>query len=660
MAERIRAEERLMNLTVALLGTEVGLTRAQIFGSVTGYVEQARKGAEALERMFERDKATLVELGMRIEVIGDSENPQNMREARYRIPREDNALPDDLEFTPAELAVLSLAAEAWGEATMSREARSGLRKIRALGIDVDEPILGFTPQLSAREQAFAPLEAAIDRAAVVQFAYLRPGSQRVRMRTVSPLALVQFEGRWHLHGDDAATGGPRTFLLSRIVSEIRTTGARFDSALREGAAERALRGLREVAARQHALIEVTPGSEAALRLSRRAIPDAAVQGLVVPYVDAFVLADEIASYGPEARVVEPADLRDLVIERLRAVRLLHARPADPRRAEGAEPVRQKRKAPVVSAERVRTILTLVPWLLERGDVSLSEVAAEFDVRADELRKMLSTLTLVGEPMGGLYTGAAFDLDHELLDRRGIVRLTQTVGIDRVQRFTAREAAALIAGLQLVAAMPGAADGQTVSDLRAKLSRGAAEDPADSVVVDAPTSDLRGHLSRAVRDRVSVRFTYRRPDGAETSRTVDPSGLLLSGGEWYLQGWCHLREAGRTFLLERMSDVEITDAPAAHVEEVTARLFEPRDGDLVATLRFPQTIRPLIAAYLEHAEIRESGDDVVARIPVADVGTVKRLAARGGGRIEVLAPLAARDSTTAWAEAGEKLHRAALD
>src|SRR5699024_5294649 len=110
-ADRIRAEERLMNLTVALLGTEVGLTRAQIFESVTGYVDRAREGVDepALERMFERDKQQLAELGSRIQVIGDSDNPLNLREARYRIPREDNGLPEDLEFTPAELAVLSLA-----------------------------------------------------------------------------------------------------------------------------------------------------------------------------------------------------------------------------------------------------------------------------------------------------------------------------------------------------------------------------------------------------------------------------------------------------------------------------------------------------------------------------------------------------------------------
>jgi proteasome accessory factor B len=82
-----------------------------------------------------------------------------------------------------------------------------------------------------------------------------------------------------------------------------------------------LTGLAELAARQRALVEVTPGTEGALRLLRRAIP--AAQGHLVPYVDREILADELASYGPEVRVVEPADLREAVISRLRSVVAAH-------------------------------------------------------------------------------------------------------------------------------------------------------------------------------------------------------------------------------------------------------------------------------------------------------------------------------------------------
>ena len=156
---------------------------------------------------------------------------------------------------------------------------------------------------------------------MVTFPYLKPGEAAPRTRRVQPLALVEYEGRWHVFGIDLDVREDRTFLLARIVGPDAVTRASFDPALREGAGDRALAGLDEVAARNSALLEVNPGTEAALRLARRAQP--AEQGIRVPYVDVHIFADELASYGPEVRVVEPADLRDRVIDRLAATRDLH-------------------------------------------------------------------------------------------------------------------------------------------------------------------------------------------------------------------------------------------------------------------------------------------------------------------------------------------------
>ncbi|SFS04460.1 proteasome accessory factor B [Microbacterium sp. cf046] len=316
-------EERLVNLVVALVATEQGLTKDTILSSVSGYREQSEAGAskDALEKMFERDKESLRRLGVPIETIGDWADPDDLREARYRVPTAEYELPEDIVFTSPELALLNLAGGVWSESSMSADARSGLRKIRALGIAVDEPIIGYSPRISLREPSFAPLQQAIELSRVVMFAYLKPGEGAPRTRRVQPLALVEYEGRWHVFGVDLDVAADRTFLLSRIVEDVSITRDAFDPALREGAGERALAGLDEVAERNRALLEVNPGTEAALRLSRRALP--ADQGIRVPFVDIHVFADELASYGPEVRVVEPAELREQVIARLTAARVAH-------------------------------------------------------------------------------------------------------------------------------------------------------------------------------------------------------------------------------------------------------------------------------------------------------------------------------------------------
>lgn len=312
-----------MNLVVALMATEQGLTKETILGSVAGYREQAEAGAskDALEKMFERDKESLRGLGVPIETIGDFADPDDLREARYRVPTAEYALPEDITFTPAEVALLNLAGGVWSRSSMSAEARSGLRKIRALGIPVDEPIIGYSPRISLREPAFAPLQLAIEQCRVVTFPYLKPGERMPRTRRVRPLALVDYEARWHVYAFDLDVDAPRTFLLSRIVGDVQLTRQTFDAALRQGAGDRAVAGLDAVARGNSALLEIDPGTEASLRLTRRGTP--AEQGITVPYVDVHVLADELASYGPEVRVVSPDELRDEVVRRLEGALAVH-------------------------------------------------------------------------------------------------------------------------------------------------------------------------------------------------------------------------------------------------------------------------------------------------------------------------------------------------
>lgn len=326
-ASRNPPEERLVNLVVALMATEQGLTKDTILASVAGYREQSQAGAskDALEKMFERDKESLRRLGVPIETIGDRADPDDLREARYRVPTAEYALPADIDFTPAEIALLNLAGGVWGESSLSADARSGLRKIRALGIPLEDPIIGYAPRISVRDAAFAPLQRAIEEGRVVTFPYLKPGEARPLRRRVQPLALVEFEARWHLYGIDLDRQAERTFLLARIVDAVTITRTAVpDPGAREGAGERALQGLISLAESQQALLEIDPGTEAALRLTRRAEP--AEQGYWVPYVDIHIFADELASYGPEVRVVEPAALRAHVIHRLRRTRDAH-RPA---------------------------------------------------------------------------------------------------------------------------------------------------------------------------------------------------------------------------------------------------------------------------------------------------------------------------------------------
>ncbi|MFF2633631.1 helix-turn-helix transcriptional regulator [Microbacterium sp. NPDC058021] len=315
--------------------------------------------------------------------------------------------------------------------------------------------------------------------------------------------------------------------------------------------------------------------------------------------------------------------------------------------------------PLHATERAALILQLVPYLLGKGEVSVAEAADEFEVTADQMRDMVQKLTVIGRPGEGGYwqlPGDLFDIDWDLLDERDLIVITHSVGLERSPRLTAREAAALLAGLQLAATLPGVGDQGVVQSLLAKLARGAASAPADVIVAPGPVDDVRVTVAEALREGVAVSFTYQAPDAAPTIRTVDPVKVHIADGQWYLQGWCHMRQAMRTFHLDRVSDVALTGIPIAHGGEPVPDLFEPGAGEVAARVRYPHQIAPLLGDYLARADIVAEGDRDTATMRVADEQSLKRLAARLGGEVEVLAPAGARRATAAWAAAGLAQYR----
>ncbi|GAA2246190.1 WYL domain-containing protein [Herbiconiux moechotypicola] len=321
----VPVEERLFSLVLALLATETGLTKNEILSTVQGYRQRYRSGGDnaSLERQFERDKDDIRELGVPLETLESPGDPGNNQQLRYRIPRTAYELPADIAFSAAETTLLNLAAMAWREGSLSRESRRALLKLRSTGVETTEPVLGYAPRIRTRDSAFEPLSTALARRVSARFLYLKPGDPAARMRTVAPLALVQHQGRWHLKATDLDLDEPRTFLLSRISGAVTLGRKPLDLPAADYAAL-ALAELDAIWDANVAELEVQNGTDAQLRLSRRRGAEDAGDGRIrLHFTDTALLADELAGFGPEVRVLGPAQLVESVVDRLRAVSAAH-------------------------------------------------------------------------------------------------------------------------------------------------------------------------------------------------------------------------------------------------------------------------------------------------------------------------------------------------
>ncbi len=315
--------ERLLNLVLVLLYTRRPLPKAQIRTLVPQYGQSA--STEAFERMFERDKDELRELG--IPLVTEDIDPLHEDEPGYRIHQREYALPD-IAFEPDELAVLGLASRTWAQASLAGPAAAALRKLRAAGVERDvDALIGIEPRLRTTEPAFDAIKDGVLRRVPLTFGYRRPEASEVHERRVQPWSLVSWHGRWYLNAFDLDREAPRVFRLSRIVGAVKSSG-------RPGTFEVPDDHEPEVMVRVVAR-PLTQPSPAVLRvrrdtghsLRRRARTVGSVDDtwdlVDLDHGDLDGFAEELAGYGPDVVVEQPPELVDAVVERLRGVVATH-------------------------------------------------------------------------------------------------------------------------------------------------------------------------------------------------------------------------------------------------------------------------------------------------------------------------------------------------
>ncbi|WP_169165432.1 helix-turn-helix transcriptional regulator [Cellulomonas taurus] len=326
MPETIPPAERLLNLVIALVHTPGRMTKEQIRRTVAGYADAASD--DAFERMFERDKDTLRDLGIPVTTVTAVGHGDDIG---YRVDQDAYALPP-IELTSAELAALSLAAEFWQDRSVRTETSRALTKLRAVGEAGEhagdaELISGLAPAVRAGGDAFRPLLDAVQDRQRVRFTYRAANTGEVRERLVEPWRLVARRGGWILVGRDVDRAAPRSFRLSRIEGRVRADGApgSFDPPEPEQV-ESALRTW-EVGQQRTAVLALRPERAEVLRARGRALeadPTRAVDRdlFAVQYRSTWELAEEIVTYGDAVLVLDPPELRAEVIRLLRTAAAL--------------------------------------------------------------------------------------------------------------------------------------------------------------------------------------------------------------------------------------------------------------------------------------------------------------------------------------------------
>jgi proteasome accessory factor B len=314
-----RRAERLVNLVLCLLSTRQYLSAEQIRTAVPGYEpnDGSARADEAFHRMFERDKGELRDLGVPLET---GRNSYFDVDDGYRIARRSYELPA-IDFTPQEATAVGLAIRLWQSAALGQAAHGALMKLRAAGVTLDEAALpGVVPHVDASDPALPPVLDAVRARQAVRFGYVKHGSRETEIRRVQPWGVVSWRARWYLVGYDLDRADARSFRLSRVEGAVRPLGERdaferpADLDLVAVVSSRAPETVRVARVRVRG-----PRIDHLRRMAASVAPDQAGDVLTIEYSDLEWLARQVASAGAAAVALDPPELIDSVVRRLRRV-----------------------------------------------------------------------------------------------------------------------------------------------------------------------------------------------------------------------------------------------------------------------------------------------------------------------------------------------------
>jgi proteasome accessory factor C len=284
---------------------------------------------------------------------------------------------------------------------------------------------------------------------------------------------------------------------------------------------------------------------------------------------------------------------------------------------------------------------MLPWLMERREVPLAEVAKTFRMTPSEVESELELAAMCGVP----------PFVDELIDVF-IDDETVFVGVPRLftkpLRLTAPEGFALLtagrAAMQLPGADPASALGRGLTKLAAALG----EDIDDSaLVVDLATTPMVEEFVAATKrvERLHIRYWTASRDET-TERELTPRHVFHERGEWYVAGDDHRSGEYRTFRIDRVESVEHTgtfdDVPDDDGPPDSSVAWAA-DGSLPrVTVRLRPAARWVVEEYPVDSATELGDGTIEARFAVVSDRWLERLLLRAGTDAEVVEPAAWRD------------------
>lgn len=202
------------------------------------------------------------------------------------------------------------------------------------------------------------------------------------------------------------------------------------------------------------------------------------------------------------------------------------------------------------AERLHALSETLRRSGARG-VSAERLARDFEVSVRTVKRDLDALEASGLP---IWSRPGPGGGYGLATSASLPPVSLSPG----------QAVALMAAVSAASDAPFAdlatAGIRKIMDVLDPRTRARADELAHRVWVDAPPFSsrvIRSALEEAMAEQRVIRLRYISREGITTTRDVEPVLFASTNDQWYLVGWCRLRDAMRWFTVSRIERASVT-------------------------------------------------------------------------------------------------------
>ena len=275
------------------------------------------------------------------------------------------------------------------------------------------------------------------------------------------------------------------------------------------------------------------------------------------------------------------------------------------------------------------LFKIVYHLLEKGKSTAPELAEKFEVSIRTIYRDLDTISAAGIPIyatqgkgGGIFIMQDFVLNKSLLSEQEKEQILMALqGISATEYNQTDELLIKLGGL-----------------FQSKITNWIEVDFSEWYK-NTPNYNVFNLIKNAIFNQNMITFSYFAQEGNYSNRTVEPIKLIFKNKDWYLYGFCLLRNDFRFFKLTRIKDLEISsDTFRRAVENIPKVETVIKNKNFIhAKLKFSPKVAFRVYDEFTDDVSKDNQGNLYVNIDLPDNETLFSYILSFGDNIEILEP-----------------------